>query len=318
MGVLYIVSAEAAAGKTAIGAGLGRYLIGKGRKVGFLKLAGAEGSAAAGDAAFMKRALKLPEAAESLCTPAGDVNKIIEACGSASQGRDVVIVEGGPGQGAGEIAGALGARVIAVEAYTGQASRFVDSYKGFGKDLLGVILNKVPKSQVKRVRDEASKQFGAEGINFLGVLPEDRALSAMTVGELADSIQGKILNHAEKSAELIGNFMLGAMVVDSGLDYFGRKSDKAVVVRQERPDMQLAALGTSTKCLVLSGSRQPPVYSVLEKAEKRGIPIISTEAATGDIVAGIEDALHKNRFGQEKKLSKLAEIMNQQLDLQAL
>jgi len=208
--------------------------------------------------------------------------------------------------------------VIIAEAYSGQAPRFIDGYKGFGESLLGVILNKVPTSQLKRVQDEASAQFGAAGINVLGVLPEDRVLFAITVGELADSIQGKILNNAEKSAELVENFMLGAMVVDSGLDYFGRKINKVVVVRGDRPDMQLAALETSTRCLVLSGSNEPPIYNVLQKAEKRGIPIISTENTTSDIVASIEDALSQGRFNQEKKLPKLAEIMKQNLNLQAV
>ncbi|MFC1902062.1 DRTGG domain-containing protein, partial [Chloroflexota bacterium] len=154
--------------------------------------------------------------------------------------------------------------------------------------------------------------------NVLGVIPEDRALLALTVGELADTIQGKILNNAEKAAELVENFMLGAMVVDSGLDYFGRKDNKAAVVRQDRPDMQLAALETSTRCLVLSGGNEPPAYNVLEKAENRGIPIIATEAATGDIVASIDAALGQGRFTEEKKLPRLAEILRQHLDLKAV
>ncbi len=316
MVILYVVSSEEAAGKTAVCAGLGRNLRSEGRKVGYLELLGADKGN--GDAVFMKRVLDLPEAVESLCLPPGDVKKIKETVDGVSRGRDVIIVEGMLGQSAVEIARALNARVIAVEAYSGQASSFIDSYKGFGESLLGVVLNKVPVSQLKRVQDEFSKQIGATGVNILGVLPEDRVLFAITVGELADGIQGKILNNVDKSAELVENFMLGAMVVDSGLDYFGRKSHKAAVVRQDRPDMQLAALETSTRCLVLSGSQEPPVYNVLEKAENRGIPIISTENTITDVVANIEDALSQGRFNQEKKLPKLTEIMKQHLDLKAV
>lgn len=316
MGVLYVVSAEEAAGKTTICAGLGRSLLSNGKKVGFLKPVRAEKSD--GDAAFMKQVLDLPDSVESLCPPIGDATKIKEAVDKFSKDKDVIIVEGRLGQSAEEIARALNAKVIAVEAYSGQASRFIDSYKGFGEILLGVVLNKVPESQLKHVQDEASAQFGAAGINVLGVLPENRVLFTITVGELSDSIQGKILNNTEKSVELVENFMLGAMVVDSGLDYFRRKNNKAAIVRQDRPDMQLAALETSTRCLILSGGNQPPIYSVLQKAENRGIPIISTENTTGDIVTSIEDALNKGRFNQEKKLSKLAEIVKQHLDIQAV
>jgi len=153
----------------------------------------------------------------------------------------------------------------------------------------------------------------------LGVIPENRVLLAITVGEMAESLQGKILNNAEKSVDLVENFMLGAMVVDSGLDYFGRKSRKAAIIRHDRPDMQLAALETSTACLVLSGSPdKPPVYNVLYKAESRGIPIIATGTAVNDIVTIIEGTLLKTRLNQEKKLGKLAEVVKQNLDIKAL
>lgn len=316
MGIIYVVSAEEAAGKTAVCAGLGKNLQAEGKKVGYLKLLDA--GTCIGDVTFMKQALEMPETADSLCPPASDVAKVKEACDKVARGKDVVIIEGRLGQNAGEIARNLKAKVIVVEAYSGQASSFIDSYKGLGESLLGIVLNKVPKSQLKRVQEEALAGFGKAGINVLGIIPENRYLFAITVGELADSIQGKILNNTEKSAELVENFMLGAMVVDSGLDYFGRKHNKAAVIRQERPDMQLAALETSTKCLVLSGSQEPPTYNVLQKAETRGIPIIVTETETSDIVASIEDALSQARINQEQKLPKLAEIIKQNLDLKAV
>jgi BioD-like phosphotransacetylase family protein len=311
LGVLYIVSAEEAAGKTAIGAGLAINLINAGKKVGYLKPQAAEKGQADGDITFMGKVLGQPSGVN-----APDVTK----------SKDVVLVEARLGTSADDAvskatygaAREMKAKAIAVEAFTGQSSKFIDVYKGFGESLLGVVLNKVPQSFLKGVRDEATKQFGAAGIKVLGVIPENRVLLAITVGELAECIQGKILNSAGMSGELVENYMLGALVVDSGLDYFGRKSNKAAVIRQDRPDMQLAALETPTKCLVLSGSSQPPVYNVLYKAESKGIPIIATGANISDIVTNIENALMKTRLSQEKKLSKLAEIVKQNLDMKAI
>jgi hypothetical protein len=173
----------------------------------------------------------------------------------------------------------------------------------------------VPQTQLKLVKEAATAQFGAAGIKVLGTVPENRFLLALTVSELAESIQGKILNNADKAGELVENYMLGAMVVDSGPAYFGRKINKAAVIRQDRPDMQLAALETPTNCLVLSGSSQPPLYNVLSKAESKGVPVIATETAVPDIVARIENTLLHTRLRQEKKLAKLAEIVKQNLDL---
>ena len=82
--------------------------------------------------------------------------------------------------------------------------------------------------------------------------------------------------------------------------------------------MQLAALETSTRCLVLTGSSEPPVYNVLQKAEARGIPVVATEKPAPDIVVELENILLTTRLNQEKKLSRLAEVVRQNLDIQAL
>jgi len=320
---LCVVSPDKATGKTAICAGLGGYLQAAGRKVGFFKPT-MDGTSD-GDAAFMRQVLSLPEAVESMCPPIEDgkapKDKVQKAHAEISRGKDVVLVEAALGstpedklsKSSYDIARVLNARVLAITAYSGQ-SITPELYQGFGKNLLGMVINKVPKSQLKRVRDEVS----GSGIKVMGVLPEDRALLALTVAELADSINGEIFDSAEKADELVENFMLGAMVVDSGLDYFGRKDNKAVIIRGDRPDMQLAALETATKCLVLSSSAGPPVISVQEKAENRGVPIIIAESNADSIVASIEDALGKARLSQAKKLPILAEIMQQHLDLPAL
>ena len=334
MVALYVASSEEAAGKTTICAGVGKHLLDEGKKVGFLKPILADkrpGEDSDSDTVFMKQILALPEPVDSLCPLiSGEgvlADKVKEAYAKVSQGKDVVIVEGMCGQSLDdnlskasyEMAEALKAGVIIVEGYSNQSSmaKFINTYKGFGENLLGIVLNKVPRSQLKRVHGEISSQFEGAGVNILGTLPEDRTLFTLTIGELADYIQGEILNNAEKSAELVENLMVGAMCVDSGLEYFGRKADKAAVVRDDRPDMQLAALETSTKCLVISGNTAP-VYSVRYRAEDKGVPIILTKSDTSTVVKNIEDALDKTRFNQEKKLLKLTEIMEQHLDFQAI
>jgi BioD-like phosphotransacetylase family protein len=267
----------------------------------------------------MKHIFALEEPVESLCPVISDESnlssRIKEAYARISPGKDVVIVEGGCEK---SIIEALDARVIVVEGYSGELSGAkINSYKDLGEYLLGAVLNKVPRNQTEHVYDEMSTQFDEAGINILGVLPEDRALFTLTIGELAEYIQGEILNSAEKSAELAENFMLGAMVVDPGPEYFGRKANKVVVVRGNRPDMQLAALETSTRCLVLSGNT-PPIPDVLYRAENKKTPIILAKGDTTALVESIEDALGKTRFHQEEKLPKLTEIMEQHFNFQAL
>ncbi|HEX74118.1 MAG TPA: phosphotransacetylase family protein [Dehalococcoidia bacterium] len=322
MVALYVISSERAVGKTAICASIGNHLMRDGKKVGFFKpITHDEGTDS--DAVFMKHVFSLDESVDCLCPVIGNqdklVNSIKEAYVKVSPGKDVVIIEGISEQSQAyyQIAKALDARVIIVEDYSKDLPTAKSSYKDFGEYLLGVVLNKVPISRLDYVHNELSSQFGEAGVNILGVFPEDRALFSLTVGELAEYIQGEILNSTEKSIEIVENLMLGAMCVDPGPQYFSRKANKAVVVRGERPDMQLAALETSIRCLVLSGDAAP-IPAVLYRAEDKSIPIILTRGDTIATVTSIEDALGKTRFNQEKKLPKLTEIMEQHFNFQAL
>ena len=275
MVALYVTSPYAGAGKTAVCAGLGRHLQGDGKKVSFFKPLVAEiksPEAVDSDAQFMKQVLALKEPLASLCPIIGGKgelsSKIKQDYAKVSRGKDVVIVEGvwrrrpggKPIEASYQIVEALDSKVIIVEPYSEGLSvaRLINNYKDFGEHLLGIVVNKVPKSRL-------SAPFDGGGLDVLGVLPEDRVLLSLTVAELAEHIHGEILNSAERASEPIEDFMLGAMGVDSGLDYFGRKDNKAVVVRGERPDMQLAALETSTRCLVLSGGVAPSP-TVLQRA----------------------------------------------------
>jgi hypothetical protein len=203
------------------------------------------------------------------------------------------------------------AKVIAVETYTGQPLKYTELYKGFGGDFLGVVINKVPRKLMKKAGEEA----GAGGAKVLGVMPEDRVLLAITVGELAESIGGEIINNPEKSGELVESYMLGVMTPDTGTEYFKRKSNKAALIRQERADMQLAALETPTSCLVLGGGSGTPIYNVLNKAQRKSIPIIQTDTNISEIIENIDNIIIKTRLNQEKKLVKLGEIVKQNLDM---
>ncbi len=321
MVALYITSLENGIGKTAVCAGLGKRLLNEGRKIGFFKpiITGGKKTPAAGadsDAEFIKHLFSLDESVDLLCpTLSGGSNitsSIKEAYGKVSQGKDVVMIEGlsEQHQASRDIVKVLNAKVLIIEGYSKELLKTIDSYKDFKESLLGVVLNKVPKSRMEQARSEASAQLDKSRINILGVIPEDRTLFALTIGELAERIQGEILRGAEQSAELVENVMLGAMVVDPGPDYFGRKANKAVVLRSERPDMQMAAMETSTRCLVLTGD-MPLKPLVLDRAEEKKVPIILAKGNVTSIVSNIEEAFGKIKFNQKNKLPKLTEIMEQ-------
>lgn len=306
MTALYIASSEKGSGKTALCAGLGKLLLSKGKKVGFFKpvVAGADG-----DAQFMKQLLALPEAVEAL-SPVIRNGNIKEAYDKVAQGKDVVIIEGTPLSR--DIVTALNAKVLIMEAYSREPLKASDNYKAFGQALLGVIVNKVPKNRL-----EQAGKLSKAGVTILGALPEDRTLMAMTIGELAQSIQGEIIPATSRSDELVENLMLGAMGLDPGPMYFGRKVNKAVVLKSERPDMAMAALETPTRCLVLAGNT-PPKQTVLNQAVAKKVPVILAKDSVLTLTEKIEDALVKTRFSQAQKVPRLTELIEKNLDLKKI
>ena len=327
MTALYITSLEVAAGKSALCAGIGKQLSDKGKKVGFLKPLVTGEKTPDEDAQFIKQVFSLEEPLESLCpvlTPKGLAEGVKKAYGIVAKGKDVVILEGlsedlDTLHASREVVEALDAKVIVVVRYvdTLPLTRIIATCEKFTPRLLGVVINSAPGNRLEPIRQRMTTLFEREGIKVLGVLPEDRALFAIPVGELAEGLGGKILCCPEGSAELAENIMAGALGVDSGVEYFKRKTNKAVVTRGERPDMQLAALETSTRCLILCGN-VPPIPNVLYQAEDKGVPIILVEQDTLTTIAAIEDALSKARFRNEKKLSIIEQILAQHFDFPAL
>ncbi|MEE8353070.1 MAG: DRTGG domain-containing protein [Dehalococcoidales bacterium] len=326
---LYVVSQADGMGKTAVSAGIGRHLIDGGKRVGYFKpsLPGARGTAAndAGrDGEFLKSVLGLEEApgdiSPTIVGNNGQAAGFSQALANVSRDKDVVIVEviGEPHQIAGLVSNGSDAKVIVVEGpVAGPSDGLAEAKRVFGDRLLGVIINKVPAMRLEEVRSRATAAFAGQSIAVLAVLPEDRWLLALSVGELAERIQGEILNNPEKSGELADNIMLGAMCVDAGPLYFGRQANKVAVLRGERADMQMAALQTPTTCLILSGGREP-VHQVRHQAEDKGVPIIVAAESVPEIVASIETALANARFNQEEKVPRISQLLAEHFDFAAL
>ncbi len=321
---VYITSPSRGDGKTMVIAGLGRYLIGKNKKTGYFKPVVGDNDTDRRndtDALFMKNLFNLDEPVETINPVFSDDNKlksgIKEAFAKASQGKDVMIIEGNSDHDSKSLVEALNARVIVVAGYSGEVVQNISSTNQFGERLTGVILNKIPGNRMEHVKSDLSAQIENAGISILGTLPEDRSLYAITTGQLARYAWGDILNNIEKSAELVENLMVGAMVVDSGPSYFGRKINKAALIRSERPDMQMAALETPTRCLVLAGSA-PIKPMVSERAAEKNVPIIQTGDDINTVINNIEVALVNNRFNQENKIPKLIESIEQNFDFQKI
>jgi BioD-like phosphotransacetylase family protein len=342
---LYMVAWEQGGGKTALCVGLGKHLQSHHKRVGYLKpvaLTATEVSPDVDkDARFVHLALSLEEPVEVLCpfylssslalkaelAEKDFPRRLLEAYSAVAKDKEIVLLEGWGGlgkdngllQASRQMADILDAKVIILVSYSTdlQRGRANLSASKFGQRLLGVVINQVPQGKMESTHTEVVPLFHKERVKVLGVLPEERQLFGVSVAELAEHLQAEVLCCHESLGELVENLMMGALTVDHGIDYFARKDNKAVITRGGRPDIQLAALATSTKCLILSDG-VAPIPQVLHWAEDKGTPILLVKGDTLSTVAKVEETILQARFRQQKKQVKLAQILEQHFDFDTL
>ncbi len=332
---LYVTSLESGDGKTALCAGIARRFLDANRKVGFLKpvVAGPElpgNGYVDPDAAFLQKVFSLeePASAVNVIAPPEKMTSALQAAAAAlEKKKDVLIVEGlniGAGDAAlarlaADLAKALQARVLLVCKYKKDLSpdkigRAVSPVKD---KLLGVIITAVPKSRMDQVRQNLAVPLEEDSIKVLALVPEDRVLFSVSLADLADGLQGEVLTNKDRLDEIAENLMIGAMTLESGKSYFGRKANKVAIIRGERPDMMLASLHTSTVGIISTGEFHPSDSVILE-AEVRKVPIIAVPKSTHEVALAVEGIVAKARFRQEKKLERLGEVLSKSLDFKAL
>lgn len=347
MKALYITSAETYSGKSALCIGLGLRFKKDGMSAGYMKPVNVncqvkEGVAYDEDVFFAKQVYGMNEPAElispvaltpakleqQLRGPETDFQpKLKEAFAKLAEGRDVLVLEGGRSLREGYVAGLppkkvvemVGAGVLAVIKYddTLLVDRAMTAQNYFGKHFLGAVINEVPKTQAEIVKNIIVPFLTRHNIKVFGVLPKDQVLSAPSVRELAEGLQAEILCSAECGDELVEHMLVGAMGVESALSYFRHKPNKAVVTGGDRADIQLAALETSTRCLILTGNLYPSP-SVLNRAEELCVPVLLTRLDTLATIEIIEGFFGRSRFQQPKKMERFSALLEENLDFAAL
>jgi len=344
---IYIGSTTAYSGKSLVTLGLGLRMQKDGLSVGFMKPYGrvpvvSGGKLADGDALFMKSTLGLSEPADRICPvvyshdlfatamkngPSGMRKSVMAAYNSLCKGKDVMLVGGARGIHDGTFAGISGADLVEV---MDAAVVMVDPFDGevcidgvlaakdvFGPRLLGMVINKTPPGEADYLRGLVGPYLKRKKIALLGILPADSLLNSLTVGQIAETLGGRTLCREDMLGEFVENFLIGAMEVESALKYFRKTPNKAVITGGHRSDILLAALETSTKCLVLTGNL-PPNDLIIVRARDAGVPVILVKQDTMSAMTRLEGAFGKVRIRDGAKLKRATEIMDLHFDFKTL
>ncbi len=207
------------------------------------------------------------------------------------------------------------ARAILIEPWKKFVS--LDNLLGMKEELcecvLGEILNKVPPEEYLYVKEEIVPFIINKGLHILGVFQEVKELLSVSLREILEIINGGVVCCEDKLDEVVSNFLVGAMDPSEAFKYFLKTPEKAVITGVSRTDLQVLALETSTKCLILSGGLVPS-ETIVAKAKSKGIPIIVSTLDTFSIVNRIEKLIGKSIIKSKKKAEKAKEIIKSYFD----
>lgn len=328
MGVIYVISDQPRAGKTAICTTFAHELRQQGIKTSVFKpICSPIQTEKDPDGAIFQYLLHQPESDWPWHLPeTGLTTKLLNEIKTASdkllKDNTLLIVEGSSSisdEDSKQLANTLNAQILMIMAYkpgigNSDLTRWQDT---FGKRLHGCIVNKVTRHQSNAASKGLKQSLQSVGIPNFGMIPEDRRLQAITVGDLASHIGGEFITCSQVVQPLIENYMVGGLGLDSGQDYFKNKGNKAAIVRGDRPDIQMAALTTSTSCMVLTNG-VPPIEYVRHESELEGIPIILVQSDTLTTMNLLNTVQNNSQFDHPEKLVRLADLINKHLDLEPL
>ena len=344
---LYITSTQNFSGKSAVCVALMHRIQRDGYRIGYLKPFSSAArvmaeSSTDEDARFFKETFKLSEPLELLAPVvitgqrmqkileqggADYSNRLKEAAQIVAQGKDIVLMEGSDNFREGyivnlsinEVVRLVEAKVITIVGYQNSLQVVDDiltAQARLNEQLVGVIINAIPANRLGYVHDLVIPYVLKQGVNLLAALPYQQTLHSISIGEIAQGLEAELIG-CENPDELVENLIVAAMNVEQAFNHFRRLINKAVIVGGDRPDIQLAALETSTKVLILTDNWRPnPMIEA--KAEERGAAIILSRYDTLTTVEKVERFFGKTRFHQTEKVTHFEYLLNNTLDFNEL
>jgi BioD-like phosphotransacetylase family protein len=228
-----------------------------------------------------------------------------------------------PGGGASplplELASLLDSRVVLLFRYTHDlnADAILTASRPFGDRLAGIVVNGVTAYRGRDINQTLAAEVRVRLVPFLGAIPEDRAILAVTVQQIADFLGGRWVQEPDETDASIERFLIGGNILDFGETYFGRYSNQAVITRSARPDIQMASMLAGARCLVLTGGAEPAEY-VKAEALQREVPLILVEGNTLDTAEALAGLLQQANTHSTQKIQRFLHLLRSHLDLDAL
>ncbi len=218
-----------------------------------------------------------------------------------------------------QVAEKVNALVLLVARYKSDLSveTLLSAAQRLGDRLIGVLLNDIPAEQLEAVDTELRPFLEREGIPVLGMLPKSDLLRSVSVKEIVHQLGAEVLCRSDRLDLMVESLAIGAMNVNAATKYFRKRRNMAVVTGGDRVEIQLAALKSSTQCLILTGQLPPPPF-ILSKAEELEIPILSVDLDTLSTVGIVDRTFGQVRLHEPIKVQCICALMAKHFDIDRL
>jgi len=218
-----------------------------------------------------------------------------------------------------QVAEAVDAKVLLISRYKSvlTVEALLSAKQRLGDRLIGVLINDIPSEQIETVNAQMRPFLERQGIPVLGMLPKSALLRSVSVEELVNQLHAEVLCRPDRLDLMVESLAIGAMNVNSAMKYFRKRRNMAVVTGGDRVEIQLAALESSTHCLILTG-QLPPTSFILTKAEELEIPILSVDLDTLTTVEIVDRTFGQVRLHEPMKAQCIRELMQAHFDIDRL
>ena len=148
-------------------------------------------------------------------------------------------------------------------------------------------------------------------------MPHDAFLASIGVDELAKQLGADVVCGKERLEGFVEDFLVGGMQVDTFITYLLKKPNAGIIVGGDRTDIQLVAIETGVKCLVLSGSLYPN-NTIVARAEAQGVPILVARDDTYTVAKKVEAIVGEFSLRETSKIEHGIKLVEENLDFKNL
>lgn len=188
--------------------------------------------------------------------------------------------------------------------------------------VISILVNKVDPGQAEAIEEFLSSQVPASVT--LCIIPEDKALDAPTMKEIAEHLSGKMILGEEQLANQVDHFITGAMQVPQFLNHI--RENVVIVTPADRGDIVISALQANLSAnypkvagIVITGGGKldKPVQRLIEGLETV-VPIVSVKSGTFETTARVSSIRSRITADNTQKIRRAIDTFDKYVDIKSL